>query len=65
MAEGADLEKELAANLVDAVKVGGGVKRLTELRAKIQRRYEHIILHDPRYSTEKNVEQMLWKVTYL
>ncbi|XP_022697049.1 telomerase-binding protein EST1A-like isoform X2 [Varroa jacobsoni] len=64
LAEGADLEKELAANLVDAVKVGGGVKRLTELRAKIQRRYEHIILHDPRYSTEKNVEQMLWKSVY-
>lgn len=60
--EGAELEKELSAQLGCAVRVDGGVKRLAELRAKIQRRYEHVILHEPRFSTERNVEQMLWKV---
>ncbi|OQR67471.1 telomerase-binding protein EST1A-like [Tropilaelaps mercedesae] len=64
LAEGTELEKELSAVLADAVRVPGGVERLGELRAKIQLRYEHVILYDPRYSTERNVEQMLWKSVY-
>lgn len=61
--EAQELEGELMARLPEAVQTTNGISQLAVLRSKIKIRYEHVVLHDPRFSAEKNIEQLLWKVS--
>ncbi|XP_028969019.1 telomerase-binding protein EST1A [Galendromus occidentalis] len=62
--EAQELEGELAAQLPVAAQADDGIAQLTDLRFKIRNRYEHVVLNDPRFSAEKNIEQLLWKAVY-
>lgn len=54
------LERELASYMSRGLE-NVDFKLLGQCRWKLQLRYENIILADPRYCAETNIEQLLWK----
>ncbi|XP_067120587.1 telomerase-binding protein EST1A [Centruroides vittatus] len=57
------LERDLSSLLSHGIK-NADMQAIGQCRWKLQLRYENIILADPRYCAEQNVEQSLWKSVF-
>ncbi|CAN7984913.1 unnamed protein product [Ixodes hexagonus] len=57
------LERELMTHLSKGIQ-NSDMKAMGHCRWKLQLRYENVILADPRYCAEKNVEHSLWKCAF-
>uniref|UniRef100_A0A131XZR4 Putative nonsense-mediated mrna decay protein n=1 Tax=Ixodes ricinus TaxID=34613 RepID=A0A131XZR4_IXORI len=57
------LERELMTHLAKGIQ-NSDMKAMGHCRWKLQLRYENVILADPRYCAEKNVEHALWKSAF-
>lgn len=57
------LERDLSSLLSQGIK-NADMTSVGQCRWKLQLRYENIILADPRYCAEQNVEQSLWKSVF-
>ncbi|XP_077509894.1 telomerase-binding protein EST1A-like isoform X2 [Amblyomma americanum] len=63
MHDAALLERELATYLSKGIQ-NIDTKAMGHCRWKLQLRYENVILADPRYCAERNIENCLWKSAF-